>query len=105
MNIYMHINIIFIYLSLIYNAVLKLRLSLGSRLGLKRLRLAKAQAPGFKSRLKLRLRLKLLDTGLGSGSQLSEPRLPTLRFGVFEPMDNISYNSHTTKYWLTKRQS
>jgi hypothetical protein len=30
-----------------------------------------------------------LDPGLGSGSQLYEPRLVRLRLGVFESMDNI----------------
>ncbi len=42
---------------------------------------------------RLRLRLKVLDPGLGSGSQLFEPRLVRLRLGVFEPMDNIIYKT------------
>jgi hypothetical protein len=37
-----------------------------------------------------------LDPGLGSGSQLCEPRLARLRLrlGVFEPMDNIRNNNN-----------
>jgi hypothetical protein len=31
-----------------------------------------------------------LDSGLGSDSQLLEPRLARLRLGVFELMDNIT---------------
>jgi hypothetical protein len=41
-----------------------------------------------------RLRLKDFDPGLGSGSQLIEPRL---RLGVFGPTDNITDNSKTIR--------
>jgi hypothetical protein len=37
-----------------------------------------------------RLRIDGLNPGLGSSSQLFEPRLARLKLGVFEPMDNIS---------------